>query len=336
MKAIGYQQNLPIDNPLSLQDIELDAPTAKGHDILVKVRAVSANPVDYKVRTGMQVPEGEWRVLGFDAAGTVQAVGEDVTLFKPGDKVWYAGDLTRPGSNAEFQLVDERIVGFMPHTLSFAQAAAMPLTSITAWEMLFDRLDVDRNDATKSILIIGAAGGVGSIMVQLIKTLTQLTIVATASRPETQIWLEALGADHILNHHCPLSKEFDQYELPHVDYVVSLNHTEKHQTDIAQVVKPQGKVGLIDDPEIFNIMPFKSKSVSIHWEFMFTRSMFHTKDMRAQHQLLNEIASLIDSGELKTTVGEHLGTINAENLRRAHQRLEAHSTKGKIVLEGFE
>jgi len=335
MKAIGYSESLPIDDDNALQDITLDTPIATGHDLLVEIKAISVNPVDYKIRQRMAAEDTPWKVLGWDAAGVVTAVGEQVSLFKPGDKVWYAGDLTRQGSNAEFQRVDERIVGRMPETLSFSDAAALPLTTITAWEMLFDRLNVDKEDANKRILVIGAAGGVGSIMVQLIKQLTQLQVIATASRPETTAWLESMGADHIINHRHPLSQEFAKHKLPDVDYVVSLNQTESHYAEIINVIKPQGQFGLIDDPETLDIQPLKPKSLSLHWEFMFTRSMFQTEDMQAQHDLLNQVADMIDSGVLKTTVGEHFGTINASNLRKAHALLESQGARGKIVLEGF-
>jgi len=335
MKAIGYQQSLPIENELSLQDIELETPTAHGHDILVEVKAVSVNPVDFKIRQAMPAADGEYKVIGWDATGVVKSVGENVSLFKPGDKVWYAGDITRSGSNAQFQLVDERIVGHMPSSLSYGEAAALPLTSITAWELLFDRLNVAKNDDSKSILVIGAAGGVGSIMVQLLKQRTKLNIIASASRPETISWLEDLGADTIVNHRNPLSEEFAAKNLSEVDYVVSLNNTEQHLPEIEKVVKPQGQFALIDDPETLNIMPFKNKSVSVHWELMFTRSLFKTDDMQEQHIILNNVATMIDQGQIKTTVGEHLGKINAANLRKAHQHLETQTAKGKVVLEGF-
>ncbi|KVX00701.1 zinc-binding alcohol dehydrogenase family protein [Shewanella frigidimarina] len=335
MNAIGYQQNLPVHDPLSLQDIQLDMPVAQDRDILVEVKAVSVNPADFKIRQDMPAPEGEWKILGFDAAGIVKSVGENVSLFKPGDKVWYAGDVTRSGSNAQYQLVDERIVGHMPKNLSFDEAAALPLTAITAWELLFDRLKVDKDNANKRILVIGAAGGVGSIMVQLLKQLTQLEIIATASRAETVSWLQDLGADHIINHRYKLSEQFAEKQLPLVDYVVSLNNTSEHLMEIEKVIKPQGQFALIDDPESLDIMPFKMKCISVHWEMMFTRSLFKTDDMQAQHQLLNDVAKLIDSGQIKTTVGEHYGVINAANLRRAHERLETQQAKGKIVLAGF-
>ncbi|TMP04462.1 zinc-binding alcohol dehydrogenase family protein [Pseudoalteromonas sp. S3178] len=335
MKAIGYQKNLPIENELSLQDIELETPTAHGHDILVEVKAVSVNPVDFKIRQAMPAADGEYKVIGWDATGVVKSVGENVSLFKPGDNVWYAGDITRSGSNAQFQLVDERIVGHMPSSLSYGEAAALPLTSITAWELLFDRLNVSKNDDSKSILVIGAAGGVGSIMVQLLKQRTKLNIIASASRPETISWLEDLGADTIVNHRNPLSEEFAAKNLSEVDYVVSLNNTEQHLPEIEKVVKPQGQFALIDDPETLNIVPFKNKSVSVHWELMFTRSLFKTDDMQEQHIILNNVATMIDQGQIKTTVGEHLGKITAANLRKAHQHLETQTAKGKVVLEGF-
>ncbi|KPW02635.1 MULTISPECIES: zinc-binding alcohol dehydrogenase family protein [unclassified Pseudoalteromonas] len=335
MKAIGYQKSLPIENELSLQDIELETPTAHGHDILVEVKAVSVNPVDFKIRQAMPAAEGEYKVIGWDATGVVKSVGENVSLFKPGEKVWYAGDITRSGSNAQFQLVDERIVGHMPSSLSYGEAAALPLTSITAWELLFDRLNVAKNDDSKSILVIGAAGGVGSIMVQLLKQRTKLNIIASASRAETISWLEDLGADTIVNHRNPLSEEFAAKNLSEVDYVVSLNNTEQHLPEIEKVVKPQGQFALIDDPETLNIVPFKNKSVSVHWELMFTRSLFKTDDMQEQHVILNNVATMIDQGQIKTTVGEHLGKINAANLRKAHQHLESQTAKGKVVLEGF-
>ncbi|KHT63240.1 Zn-dependent oxidoreductase [Photobacterium gaetbulicola] len=335
MKAVGYQRNLPIQDAASLQDITLDAPTATGHDLLVEVQAISVNPADYKIRQGVPADDGSWKIIGWDASGIVKAVGEDVTLFKPGDKVWYAGDISRSGSYAEMQLVDERIVGKMPQSLSFADAAALPLTSITAWELLFDRLNVVRTASDKRILVIGAAGGVGSIMVQLIKQLTNLELIATASRPETIDWLKGLGADHIINHRNPLSEEFEQHGLGEVDYVVSLNNTEQHIDEIVKVIKPQGQFALIDDPTSLDIIPFKTKCVSIHWEFMFTRSLFQTADMQEQHELLNEVSAMIDNGDIKTTVGDHFGQINAANLRKAHEFLETGKAKGKIVLAGF-
>ena len=337
MKAVGYQKNLPVDNVFALEDIVLDTPEPSGRDVLVEVKAVSVNPVDYKVREGTPAPEGEWRVLGWDAAGVVKAVGESVTLFKPGDRVWYAGDLTRAGSNAEFQLVDERIVGGMPGSLSFAEAAALPLTTITAWEMLFDRLQVPTGDAgkDKSVLVVGAAGGVGSIMVQLLRSLTQVTVIGTASRDTSVRWLNELGAHHVINHREPLSKGLNAIGIPGVDYVISLNNTDEHFDEIIKSLAPQGKFGLIDDPKQLDARPLKGKSISLHWELMFTRSMFQTPDMIAQHTLLNTVAKLIDDGKIKTTVAHELGRINAKNLLKAHEMLASRKAHGKIVLEGF-
>ncbi|MBX2877141.1 MAG: zinc-binding alcohol dehydrogenase family protein [Saprospiraceae bacterium] len=335
MKAIGYKENLPTTNDRSLQDIDLPTPVASGRDILVEVKAIAVNPVDYKVRQGVK-PDGEqWKILGWDATGIVKAVGEEASLFAVGDEVWYAGDLGRSGSYAEFQLVDERIVGRKPSSLTFGEAAALPLTTLTAWELLFDRMEVAKENSNKSILVIGAAGGVGSIMVQLLKQLTQLNIIGTASREITTAWLQELGADHVINHRNKLSDGFTKYGLPAPDYVVSLNATEQHIDEIVKVIKPQGKFGFIDDPKILNVMPFKRKAVSTHIELMFTRSMYQTEDMIEQHRILNEAARLIDEGTLKTTVGKNLGVINAANLREAHALLESHATKGKIVLEEF-
>ncbi len=335
MKAIAYQENLPIEDNRSLQDIELTTPKASGRDLLVEVKAISVNPVDYKIRQGRKPAAGEWAIVGWDATGIVKEVGAEVSLFKVGDEVWYAGDLTRSGSYAEFQLVDERIVGHKPKSLSFGYAAALPLTSLTAWEMLFDRMEVVKNDPAKSILVIGAAGGVGSIMVQLLKQLTQLKVIGTASRTETTDWLKTLGADEVINHRHKLSEEFTQHQLAEVDYVVSLNGTEQHFDEIVKIIKPQGKFGFIDDPKVMNVMPFKAKAVSTHFEFMFTRSMFQTSDMIEQHHILNKVAQLIDDRLIRNTVGQHLGHINAEHLRKAHGLLESGKTMGKIVLEGF-
>jgi len=335
MKAIGYKNTLPIENELSLQDIELDTPSASGKDILVEVKAISVNPVDYKIRKSRKPQEGKWEVIGWDATGIVKEVGGNVSLFKVGDEVWYAGDLKRPGSNAQFQLVDERIVGHKPKSLSFSDAAALPLTSLTAWELLFDRIKVDKNDANKSILVIGAAGGVGSILVQLVKKLTKLKIIGTASRKETIAWLNELGVDHIINHRNKLSEEFVKQKLSEADYIVSLTATDQHFEEIVKIIKPQGDFGLIDDPSNMNIMPLKGKAVSTHIELMFTRSLFQTPDMIEQHHILNEVSKLIDDGVIKTTVGAHFGKINAENLRKAHALSESGKAKGKIVLEGF-
>ena len=342
IKAIGYQDNLAINNEQALQDITLDKPTATGRDILVEVKAISVNPVDYKIRQSRPAPEGEYAVIGWDAAGVVTAVGDEVSLFSVGDKVYYAGDLTRSGSNAEYQLVDERIVGRMPASLSFAEAAALPLTTITAWEMLFERLQIPVSDSSSgerandvSVLVIGAAGGVGSILTQLLKTRTSATIIGTASRDESVQWLKDLGADHVINHRNPLFDELQKTGITEVDYAISLNNTDEHYEEIIKCLKPQGKLGLIDDPESLDAKALKTKCLSLHWEFMFTRSMFHTPDMIEQHRLLTDVADMIDAGEIKTTVAYHLGTITAEHVRSAHQMLENQQAHGKIVLEGW-
>lgn len=337
MKAVGYQRSLSIDDPESLIDVNVPEPDVTGHDLLVEVRAVSVNPVDTKIRKNVAPENGATKILGWDAAGIVRAVGDKVSLFKPGDRVMYAGDLQRPGTNSELHLVDERIVGRMPANLDFEAAAALPLTTITAWEMLFDRLQISRfaPSATGTLLIVGAAGGVGSVMVQLARKLTGLTVIGTASRRETQEWVRSLGADHVIDHGNPLSQELHKIGIREVDYVASLTHTDLHLPEIVASLAPQGKLGLIDDPASLNVMLLKRKSISLHWEFMYTRSMFSTADMIEQHRLLTTVAQMVEAGVLHTTLSERFGTINADNLRRAHQLLETGRARGKIVLSGF-
>ena len=337
MKAIGYTHSRPIDADDALLDIQLPEPTPGPRDLLVEVRAISVNPVDTKVRQRAEPAAGEYKVLGWDAAGVVRAVGSEVSLFRPGDEVFYAGDLTRPGSNAELQLVDERIVGAKPASLDFAQAAALPLTSITAWELLFERLQIAEGPASagQSLLIVGAAGGVGSILVQLARHLTGVTVIGTASRAETREWVRDLGAHHVIDHGKPLSEELQRIGIGQVSHVASLTHTDSHLQQIVASLRPQGRLGLIDDPANLNVSLLKQKSLSLHWEFMYTRSMFQTDDMIEQHRLLQRVSSLVDQGVLRTTLGEHFGRIDAANLRRAHALLESGKAKGKIVLEGF-
>lgn len=336
MKAIAYQEPMPIDNPLSLQDREISEPILGPRDLLVEVKAVAVNPVDTKMRAHAKLAPGQWRVLGWDASGVVRAVGSQASLFKPGDRVWYAGDLQRAGSNSELQAVDERLVGRAPQSLGFAEAAALPLTSITAWELLFDRLQIQpQGHAGESLLIVGAAGGVGSIMLQLARQLTDLTVIGTASRPETSRWVQDLGAHHVIDHGMGLVPGLKAQGLSAPKYVVSLTNTEQHLSEIVELIAPQGRFGLIDDPSTLNVRPFKSKSVSVHWELMFTRSAYQTPDMQAQHSLLSELAGLIDTGRIRTTVGEHMGAINASHLRQAHTVIESERTRGKLVLEGF-
>lgn len=334
MKAIVYQNHkLPISDEKSLYEIDTAKPKPEKRDLLVKIRAISVNPVDTKIRRSADAQEP--RILGWDAVGVVEAVGSDVTLFSPGDEVYYAGSLIRPGTNAEYHVVDERIVAHKPSTLSDAEAAALPLTALTAWELLFDRLEVPTDNAHKKLLIVGASGGVGSILTQLASKLTNLTVIGTASRPETVQWVKDLGAGEVIDHSKPLDKELQRIGIDHVDYVASLTHTDSHYQQIIDALAPQGKLGLIDDPETLDAMPLKKKAISLHWELMFTRSLFETEDMIRQHEILKQVAQLIDRGELRTTLAENFGKINAENLRRAHALLESHRAKGKIVLEGF-
>ncbi|MBS7809013.1 zinc-binding alcohol dehydrogenase family protein [Variovorax sp. PCZ-1] len=342
MKAIAFQNPLPISDALSLQDVDLPAPQASGHDILVDVQAISVNPVDTKIRASRQPQPGQWAVIGWDAAGIVRAVGPEVTLFKPGDRVWYAGDITRAGSYAQQQLVDERIVGHMPKSLDFAQAAALPLTSITAWELLFDRLGVVQSNepgkraSNERLLIVGASGGVGSILTQLARQLTSLTVIGTASRPETQAWVQELGAHHVIDHSKPLSEELKRIGIEDVTHVASLTNTDAHYAQIVQCLAPQGKLALIDDPKLpIDIMQLKRKSISLHWELMFTRSLFQTPDMIAQHRLLSEVAQLVDAGVIRSTAAEQMGSIHAANLKRAHALIESGKSRGKVVLAGF-
>ena len=337
MKAIGFFHNGPIDRDDALVALDLPDPVPGPRDLLVEVRAVSVNPVDTKVRRNASPPAGEARILGYDAAGVVRAVGSEVTLFKPGDAVWYAGAIGRPGTNAELHVVDECIVGRKPTSLSFAEAAALPLTAITAWELLFDRLQVAQGGGDgDAILVTGAAGGVGSILVQLARELTGLTVIGTASRPETQAWVSSLGAHHVIDHAQPLQPQLDAIGIPQVRYVASLTHTDAHYDALVQALAPQGKLGLIDDPATpLDIMKLKGKALSLHWEMMFARPMHQTPDMIEQHRLLNAVADLVDAGRLRTTVGEHLGRIDAANLKRAHALIESGRAKGKLVLEGF-
>ncbi|HEX3574105.1 MAG TPA: zinc-binding alcohol dehydrogenase family protein [Rhodopila sp.] len=337
MRAVGYQETLPIDAPSALVDIDLPQPRPLGRDLLVQVHAVSVNPVDTKIRKRAKPEAGQWQVLGYDAAGIVTAVGPDASLFKPGDAVCYAGDMTRSGTNAEFHLVDERIVGHKPTTLDWAQTAALPLTAITAWETLFDRLAVKTPvPGASSILIIGGAGGVSSIAIQLARQLTGLTVIATASRPETRSWVQDLGAHHVVDHAQPLAEQVAALGVGEPGFVFSTTNTGQHLEEIARLIAPQGRFALIDDPAALDIIPFKRKSVSVHWELMFTRPMFHTADMDAQGKLLNEVARLVDAGTLRTTLGENFGPINAANLKRAHALIESGRARGKIVLEGFK
>ncbi|BAC90201.1 zinc-binding alcohol dehydrogenase family protein [Gloeobacter violaceus] len=337
MKAVGYRQPLPVDDPNALLDVDLPEPAVAGRDLLVEVKAISVNPVDTKVRRGTAPPEGQIKVLGWDASGVVRAVGPEVSLFRPGDAVWYAGSIVRPGTNSELHTVDERIVGRKPASLDFARAAALPLTTITAWELLFDRLQVarDRTGRGETLLIVGAAGGVGSILTQLARQLTGITVIGTASRPETRKWVQDLGAHHVIDHSRPLVEQLQRLGIPQVSYVASLTQTDTHYAQLVEALAPQGRLALIDDPGPLDVTLLKRKSLSLHWELMFTRSLFTTADLIEQHRLLDEVAQMVEAGVIQTTVGEHFGRICAENLRKAHALIESGQAKGKIVLEGF-
>ena len=336
MKAVALTRYLPIDHPESFFDADLEKPTAAGRDILVNVKAIAVNPVDTKVRAPKDTVEESPRVIGYDASGIVEAVGADVTFFKPGDEVFYAGDITRSGTNQEFHLVDERIVGRKPASLSHAEAAALPLTTITAYESFFDRLGIGRDgaDAEQTIFIVGAGGGVGSIGIQLAKA-AGLKVIATASRPETTEWVQSLGADHVVNHRKDMVAQVRALGLQHVDHIAIFNDM-GHWDAAVELIRPQGGIVAIDGTESPMAMAaMKPKAASLHWEFMFTRAMHHTPDMVEQHNLLNYVADEIDAGRIRTTVTHILSPINAANLREAHRQIETGTAKGKIVIEGF-
>lgn len=340
MKAVGLYQYLPIEHEQSLLDLDIDPPAAPtGRDLLVAVRAIAINPIDTKIRKPKDQIETSPRILGWDAAGEVVAVGEQVEHYKVGDRVYYAGDITRPGCNSELQLVDERIVGRMPATLDFTQAAALPLTSITAWESLFVRLRIapDGADAGKRILIIGGAGGVGSIAIQLAKKLAKLQVIATASRAESITWVKQLGADQVINHRRPLDEELKAIGIDSVDYIFCLNDTDQHWHAMANAIAPQGFIcSIVETVRPVELGILKSKSVTFAWEVMFTRSSYNTADMLEQQKLLNRIAEGIDAGELQCTLQEVVTPISAANLRRAHALMESGTAIGKTVLTGWE
>ena len=336
MKAIGYRQPHPIDHPEALLDTELPTPRPEPRDLLVRVQAVSVNPVDTKVRRGSSPAPGQFKVVGWDAVGTVEAVGPAASLFKVGDRVFYAGAIDRPGANSELHLVDERLVALAPTSLDDAQAAALPLTAITASELLFDRLRVPKDGGEgRSLLVIGGAGGVGSILIQLARQLTRLRVVATASRPASRQWCLDLGAHDVVDHTRPWGPQLKAIGLDAVDAVAALTQTPQHYAQIVDSLAPQGQLAVIDDMDGLDVMKLKSKSISLHWELMFTRSLYQTADMGEQGRLLGEVAALVDAGRLRTTVGEHFGRIDAANLRRAHALIESGHSIGKIVLAGF-
>lgn len=337
MKAVGYHQAGSIDREDALLDLEVPAPVPGGRDLLVRVKAVSVNPVDVKVRSSSARSDADPKILGFDAAGIVEAVGSDVSLFNVGDEVFYAGDITRQGTNSELHLVDERIVGHKPKSVDWAGAAALPLTSITAWELLFDRLAVPygKKKGGGSILVINGAGGVGSILIQIARRLTGLTVIATASRPETIEWVKQMGAHYVIDHHKPLDEELARIGHPEVNYVAGLTASDQYLPLFPKIVAAQGHIALIDDPATFDIVPLKRKAITVAWELMFTRSIFQTEDMIEQHKLLEEVAHLVDTGVLKSTLTDTLKPINAANLKRVHEIVESGKAIGKTVLEDF-
>ena len=338
MKAVALTRYLPIDDPGSLLDVELDAPSPGPRDLLVRVEAVSVNPVDTKVRAPKPQVEPQPRVLGYDAAGVVEAVGAEAAGFRPGDAVYYAGDITRPGSNAQLQLVDARIAAHKPGSLDFAEAAALPLTALTAWELLFERMGyaADGGGAGRTLLVIGGAGGVGSIAIQLAR-LAGFTVIATASREETVAWCRELGADHVVDHGQPLAPQLQALGLDAVDAALNLADTDRYWAELGELLAPQGRVGLIVEPAgpLRIGDPYKAKCIGIHWEFMFARPRFGTDDMAEQGRILARVAELVDAGRLRTTLRESLSPINAANLREAHRRLESGRSIGKLALSGW-
>jgi len=334
MRAIGHTTACPLSAEDALVELQLEAPEPGPRDLVVEVRGVSMNPVDVKVREQM-APDGDHRVLGWDAAGVVRSVGEAVTNFAPGDEVFYAGDITRPGSNAELQLVDERIVGRKPTSLDFADAAGHPLTAITAWELLFDSFGIEEGGgAGEALLVVGGAGGVGSILIQLAKQLTKLTVIATASRPETEAWARKMGADYVVNHRQPLDSELAALGIA-PRYVAALTHTDQHIDAVVKLIQPRGTIALIDDPKGLDIGPLKFKALKLCWEFMFTRSMFQTADIETQRHLLDRVADMLDAGQLISTVTKRFGPMSVASLREAHALQESGRAIGKSVLGGF-
>jgi NADPH2:quinone reductase len=336
MKAIGFKKSLPISDFESFVEFETDKPLPTGRELLVKIEAISVNPVDYKIRQNSLVgqTQDKPKIIGWDAVGTVEEVGKEVTLFKNGDKVFYAGDITKPGSNQEYQLVDERIVGFAPTELSIEEAAAMPLTALTAYEILFDRMGIlKEKDAGKSILIIGGAGGVGSVAIQLAKKLLGLVVIATASRPESVDWCKSLGADVVVNH-TDLVKRVHDAGFENVDFIVDFVDVNQYWDAAVSLIKPQGKIGSISDPsQPVDLRKLKGKSVSFYWELMFTRAMFQTDDMVRQHEILNTISDLLDKGVIKSTLNTTIAGFTSDNLKKAHEQLESGKTIGKLVVK---
>jgi NADPH:quinone reductase len=336
MKAVGFDPSVAEGKTEGLTDLTIPTPTVRPRDLLVRVQAISVNPADTKVLAGSRGMAATTKILGYDAAGIVEAVGDEVKLFAPGDHVFYAGDITRQGTNAELHAVDERIVGHKPASLDWASAAALPLTSITAWEALFDRLDISRPvPGAHAILIVGGAGGVGSIAIQLVKTQTDLKIIATASGDESSQWVRSLGADYVIDHHYPLAGEFEKLGIPAPGFVFSTTHTDEHLPELVKLIAPQGRIGFIDDPVSLDIVSLKSKMISAHWEYMFGRSTYQTPDMREQHRILEMVSDLVDEKKIKSTLTEKLSPINAATLQKAHKLVLSGKAHGKVVIEGW-
>lgn len=340
MKAIGIYQHQPTTASDCFMEVEIDRPQPGTRDLLVQVKAVSVNPVDYKVRSSVKEKQAAPRILGWDVAGVVEQVGDGVTLFKPGDEVYYAGSITRPGGNSQYHLVDERIVGRKPTRLSFEAAAALPLTTLTAWEGLFERLGITPKQTIenqeRTVLIIGGAGGVGSIAIQLAKQIAGLQVIATASRSETIDWCKKMGADATINHRQSFKPQLEQLGITQVDDIFCLNDTEMHWQNMAEVIKPQGKIcSIVETKHPIDLTLLQRKSATFAWEFMFTKPMYETEDMQTQHDLLNTVADLIDQGVLESTITETLGALSAASLTAAHARLESGKMIGKLVLAGI-
>lgn len=337
MRAVGVDLAASDGTAESLVDIQIPVPVPGPRDVLVRVHAVSVNPVDTKVLAASAGPGVGWKILGYDAAGVVEAIGEHVTLFKPGDHVFYAGDINRQGTNAELHAVDERIVGHKPSSLDWASSAALPLTSITAWEALFDRLDICRPvPGANAVLVVGGAGGVGSVAIQLVKARTDLVVIATASGQESSEWVRSLGADHVIDHRQPLAGEIARLGIAAPGFVLSTTHSEEHLPEIVKLIAPQGRVAFIDDPKSLDIVPLKSKMISAHWEYMFGRSTYQTPDLSVQHGILEEVSRLVDAWKVVSTLTQRLSPIHAKTLRDAHMLVSSGAAHGKVVVEAWQ
>lgn len=335
MKAVGFKKSLPIEQENSFIDFETEVPEPGKRDILVKIKAIAVNPVDYKVRqsSAKDAPLNEPKIIGWDASGIVEKVGKKVSLFKKGDEVFYSGDITRPGCYAEYQIVDERIVANKPKNLNWEEAAAIPLTSLTAWECIFDRLKIKEGSGEgKNILIIGGAGGVGSIAIQLLKKLTRFKVIATASRDASRNWCEKMGADEIVDHN-NLIENMGNYE--YVDYILNFADTSGNWKAMAELIAPQGAICcIVNTTEDVDLNLLKTKSVSFHWELMFTRSMFETNDMIKQHKILERLKILAEENKIQSTVNKSFVGLSAEILKKAHRLQESGNSIGKNVI-GF-